>query len=154
MRGRQVRRSRQATGAVGGGRADRILKELTSYHDELASQCAALKEEMDAMAGAIQTLRRGKGGAPRSASRPAGAARRSGAVRGPRGTGQSLKDYIAGVLGSSGSAMRLMDVAKAVVSAGYPTKSKNLLNQVNMAIADMKRKKLVRKVGRGLYEIN
>ena len=126
----------------------RVIAEMNAYHAELASRCAAIQTEMDALASAIRTM---QGGAPTAARKSAG--RRSGAVRGPRGEGASLKDYIARVLGSAGSAMRLTDVANAVVSAGYPTKSRNLPNQVSMAMAAMVKKRLIRKVGRGLYRV-
>lgn len=135
---------------------------MTALHQELATQCAAIQTEMDALASAIDTLQ-GSRGTPRTApsrggragrrGRPVTRANAKGAIRGPRGEGASLKDYIVKVLTSAGSAMRLTDVADAVVSAGYPTTSQNLPNQVSMALNSMRKQKRIRKVGRGMYQV-
>jgi hypothetical protein len=46
-----------------------------------------------------------------------------------------------------------VDVAHGVVNAGYPTRSKNLPNQVSMAMAAMVKQRRVRKLSRGLYSL-
>jgi len=133
---------------------------MNAFHDQLASQCALIQSEMSAIAGAIKAL----GASPRGAgfARPAGSAsqmsrgrtRRGGKpIRGPRGEGNSLKDYIRKVVASGNSPLRVVEIASGVVKAGYQTSSSNLSNQVSMALADMTKKKLVRKVDRGTYTV-
>jgi hypothetical protein len=116
---------------------------------------------MDALASAIDTLQGGRstartapsgGGRTAKRGRPVKSPNVKGAIRGPRGEGASLKDFIMRVLTSAGSPMRLTDVADAVVSAGYPTTSQNLPNQVSMALNAMKKQKRIKKVGRGMYQ--
>jgi hypothetical protein len=119
---------------------------MTAYHAELSQRCSAMQTEMKALAEAMSSLRRFHGRAPQ--------ARSSGGGRlAARGEGGSLKDFITRVLSAAGTSMRLTEVSRAVKKAGYPTKSKNLPNQVSMALAAMGKKNLVRKTGRGLYRV-
>jgi hypothetical protein len=129
---------------------------MRAYHNELSSRCAELQQEMDALSNAMNTMQGAGGVRGRGGRRSRGAARRRSApggraTAGRRAEGQSLKDYIANVLSSAGAAMRMTDITKGVMAAGYPTRSRNLSNQVSMALAAMTRKRRIRKVGRGLY---
>ena len=131
---------------------------MNAYHDQLASKCAAIQSEMSAIATAIEAL----GASPRAA-RPArlaaasvasirrGTAGRGRPIRGPRGDGNSLKDYIRSVVAGGSGPLRVVEITSGVLKSGYQTSSQNLANQVSMALADMTKKKLVRKVGRGTY---
>ncbi len=123
------------------------MATLTACRSQLAAECADLQRKMNALENALQSLR--SGGAP--ARRPTAGRR---VPRGPRRVRSgSLKDYITRVLGSANGAMRLTDISRAVVKAGYPTRSRNLPNQVSMAMAAMAKKRLIRRVGRGLYRV-
>ncbi len=136
---------------------------MNAIHNRLQSQCTVIQTKMSALAEAMKVL----GSAPRSAgasaarrpsrrSRPSrrpSASRGARPVRGPRGSGNSLKDFIRNVVSSSSKPMRLMDITDGVVKAGYETSSKNLSNQVSMALAKMSKKRIVRKVDRGVYAL-
>jgi len=153
--GRRRGRSGWGQGSVRGDGSSRLLADMRAYHAQLAAQCASVEAEMSA----ISTAMRAMGAVPQrsatarpSAARPA-RGRGGRPIRGPRGAGRSLKDYIAKVVSGSGQAMRLVDITNGVKKSGYQTSSKNLSNQVSMALADMARRKRVRKVARGMYSV-
>ena len=62
-----------------------------------------------------------------------------------------MSDYIAKVLASGGGTLSLKDITSGIVRAGYKTTSHNLSNQVSMTLNQMKKRKQVRKMGRGMY---
>lgn len=155
---RKGRRPGRPGRKMGDGVSGRLLAQLNLYHSQLAARCEAIQSEMNAIAAAMSAL----GSAPRAsrssrlAAAPVSAVRRGAGrpgrpVRGPRGEGRSLKDFIRKVVSSSGSPLRVVEITQGVLKAGYATSSRNLANQVSMALADMTKKKLVRKVGRGTY---
>ncbi len=127
--------------------ADRLVTEMKGYHEQLASKCASLQSEMQAVATAIEAM--GSAVSTRTVRRAP--AKATAVRRGPRPTGKSLKDYIGQVLSSVSQPISVKDLSKGVVKSGYKTKSKSLGNQISMALAQMSKKRHVRKVSRGMY---
>jgi hypothetical protein len=142
---RVKRRAKRKTG----GRAAMIgspglLAQLKAYHGELDARVSTLQSEMEGVAAAIGAM---EGVTPR-----AGRALVPGAARrGPRPAGTSLKDYIIKVLGRASRPMSVKDLGTAILNAGYQTRSRNLGNQISMALAQLTRARKVKKVGRGMY---
>ena len=136
----------RATGAPG------LLRELKAYHKNLAARCAGLQAEVDAVSSAIGAM---EGVRPVAVSRPGPrkAAKAPAARRGPRPTGTSLKDYIVKVLKGSAKPTSVGDLSKGVVRAGYKTKSRNLGNQISMALAQLAKARKVKKHSRGMYKM-
>ena len=135
---RKVGRPAAMTGSPG------LLVQLKTYHDDLVARVSALRGEMEGVATAIAAM---EGVAPRFGRVSVlGAAR-----RGPRPAGTSLKDFIIKVLGSTSGPMSVKDLGAAILRAGYQTKSRNLGNQISMALAQLTRGRKVKKVGRGMY---
>jgi hypothetical protein len=123
---------------------------MRAYHDDLTAKCSQMQVEMDALSSAIESI----SGVALAAPTRSSVVRRvtkGGVTRGPRPAGGSLKEVITKVLGSAQNPLRLTEISTGVVRAGYKTKSKNLSNQVSMALADMAKKRKVKKVSRGLY---
>ena len=145
-RGRPKGSGSKARKGFGGDISGRLIADMRTYHSDLAAQCSRLQERMSALSGAIDTMA-GLGAPTKGRRGPT-----SAATRGPRPAGGSLKEYITRVLGSAGSPLRLTDIAKGVKRAGYKTRSKNLPNQVSMALADLAKKRHIRKVSRGIYK--
>ena len=133
-------------GLVGGSEVGgRLVAEMRAYHDELTNRCAQLQAEMTAISSAMDAMA-SVGKVSFSSATPA----RRGRPRGRVGGG-SLKDFIGNVLGSSGSPMKLINITSGVTRAGYQSKSRNLSNQVSMALAEMTKNRRIRKVSRGMY---
>jgi hypothetical protein len=154
--GRGGRNARRSGGSGFGGLSSlsaTAVKTLTACRNDLATQCAELQDQISALEGVIGRFKSSGGGAAarRPAARRSTARRPSGARPAAKAPGGTLKEYIARVLGSANSAMRLMEVSSAVRAAGYPTQGKNFSNQVSMALAAMVKKKQVRKLDRGKY---
>ena len=133
-------------GPVGTTCASGLLADMKAYHQQLAGEITGIQAKMAAVATAIQTM----SGAVCTAGP---ATKPVPGRRGPRPTGTSLKDFISSVLSSSPEPMAVKDLSTGVVRAGYETKSKNLGNQISMALMQMNRKKQVKKVARGLYQV-
>jgi len=153
---------RRSKGAVSGGvpwnaGSMKLLADMQAYHGKLANHCAEIQAQMDVIANVMSMMgSRVSSGASRvrgsASARIAGARRIHGsAVSGPRPKGESLKDYILRAVKSAGSALSPSDIAASVTKAGYKTASKNFPNQISMALAEMVRKRLVKKLGRGEY---
>lgn len=136
--------------------AAKLLSDMKKYHVELASRCQAIQTEMNVISQCLATMG-GRSSAPVVRARTTKMAPRAGstntAPRGPRGVGNSLKDFITKVLTDAGEAMRLSEISEGIMLAGYRTSSKNLPNQVSTALADMARRKRLRKLSRGLYSL-
>jgi hypothetical protein len=149
------RKQRKGGGGVGGGASSSgLVWQMKAYYSKLASQCEAIQSEMEALSGAMKVLgaapARTVSGKKASKSGP----RLTGIpVRGPRGEGQSLKDFIRRVLTAARRPMRVVDITTGVKRIGYQSSSQNLANQVSMALADMSKKKLVKKVDRGNFSV-
>ncbi|MCC7291403.1 MAG: C2H2-type zinc finger protein [Phycisphaerales bacterium] len=96
---------------------------------------------------------KGKGKPGRPAGRKPGRPKK-GKKRGrPAGSGRgyragSLNDHILGALKESGAVMTIADIEKAVLKAGYKTKSAKLANAINNTMGKLKGAK---RVGRGQY---
>ena len=155
--------------ASSGLTSSRLASDLRAYHKDLSSRCDDIQQEMSAIADALGAL----GGAAPSAARtrkagkrgpgrPKGSGKRRGpgrpkgsgagvARRGPRPAGTSLKDHLGKVLKASSKPIGVKDLTKKVVRGGYKTKSKNLPNQVSMALSQMVKSRQAKKVSRGLY---
>lgn len=140
---RKKKRTRKARAVSIGGAADarRLVGGLKVYHRDLAAKLTSVQVEIDAVGRAIEAM---------GAAAPAAAAA-GGARRGPRARGGSLKDCIGKVLEGSSKAMTVAQLGQGVLRSGYKTKSKNLGNQISMALAQMAKKRQARKVARGLY---
>lgn len=153
--------ARMAAASVGGG-AQKLLADMSTYHNELESRLAQIQSEMTALSDAMAALGGARSAAPRvgrPAGRPAGAGRAAavgrpghrGARRGPRPAGGSLREHIERVVRGAGGPIRLAELTQGVVRSGYQTSSKNLSNQVSMVIADMVKRRQIKKVDRGTY---
>lgn len=139
---RRVKRKVRRPAAMAG--SPELLVQLKTYHDDLVARVSALQGEMEGVATAITAI---EGVAPRFGRAPVpGAAR-----RGPRPAGTSLKDFIIKVLGRTSGPMSVKHLGSAILRAGYQTKSRNLGNQISMALAQLTRARKVKKVGRGMY---
>jgi hypothetical protein len=73
--------------------------------------------------------------------------------RGPRPAGATLKEHIQKALASSGKPVSVRDLTTMVERGGYQTSSKNLANQIGMALMEMLRKREVKRPGRGMYQM-
>ena len=141
---RRSRRSKRTSPLRGlGSDARQLITSMKSYHQGLVRHRTALDTEISAVAQAIEAL-----GAPS----PGAPARRRRARRRPLRRGNSLKEFIGKVLAASAKPMTVKDLGSRVVKAGYKTKSKNLGNQISMALAQMRKVKQVKKVSRGMYK--
>jgi len=115
------------------------LADLVVRRDELNRQIAELEAFAGLESAAPAAKRRG---------RPPGRKPGPKAGAGPA-AGKTLADYIRAVLAKTTKAMRVLDIQKAVLAAGYPTKAKNVYGMVAAALP----KAGVKKVGRGLYAL-
>jgi hypothetical protein len=171
-------RKSAAARASSGLTSSRLAADLRAYHKDLSGRCDALQQELSAIADALGALggvapsaspKRGPGrpkgsGKRRGPGRPKGSGKRRGpgrpkgsgakagvARRGPRPAGTSLKDHLEKALKASSKPIGVKDLTTKVVRGGYKTKSKNLPNQVSMALSQMVKSRQAKKVSRGLY---
>jgi hypothetical protein len=133
--------------------------ELMARRDQLAAELESIEADLAVSGGA--PAKRGPGrprkarrgpGRPRKArgpGRPAGArkGKRRGRKPGPKGQSE-LHNKIRSVLGGASEPLRVADIAKKVLAAGYKTKSKVFHLIIGQRLAEMKD---VKKPGRGLY---
>lgn len=157
--------------ASSGLSSSRLASDLRAYHKDLSGRCDEIQREMSAIGDALSALggavpsaapkrksgKRGPGrpkgsGKRRGPGRPKGSGKRAGvARRGPRPAGTSLKDHLGKALMASSKPIGVKDLTAKVVRGGYKTKSKNLPNQVSMALSQMVKSRQAKKVSRGLY---
>jgi hypothetical protein len=133
--------------------------ELAARRDQLVAELAAIEGDLTSSGGAPKRgpgrpRKTGRGpGRPRKArrpGRPAGSGRkgkRRGRKPGPKGQSE-LHNKIRSSLGASSEPLRVADIAKKVLAAGYKTKSKVFHLIIGQRLAEMKD---VKKAGRGLY---
>jgi hypothetical protein len=136
---------------------------LISRRESLVAELAAVESDLVAASGtgapaaAPVAVKRGPG-RPRKAGRPAKAPRaakvgrpKGGAAgrRGPRGD-EGVHNFIRKALASSSGPMKLADVAKKVLAAGYKTTSSRFAVIVGQRLSEMKD---VKKAGRGMYAL-
>lgn len=131
--------------------AMRLVGQMHAYQESLAAQCGAIQVEMDAIGAALAAM--GSAGSAGTAARaPAkGLKRQPAGRRGPRPAGGSLKDYIVQVITAAGRDISVKEITSGVTRSGYQTSSKNLGNQVSMALIQLAKSRKAKKVGRGLY---
>ena len=131
--------------------AMRLVGQMHAYQESLAAQCGAIQVEMDAIGAALAAM--GSAGSARTATRaPAKDLKRQPpGRRGPRPAGGSLKDYIVQVITAAGRDISVKEITSGVTQSGYQTSSKNLGNQVSMALIQLAKSRKAKKVGRGLY---
>jgi len=134
---------------------------LFARREALVAELAGVESDLGAASGtgapaAVNgTVKRGPG-RPRKAGRPAKAPRaaktgrksKSAADRrGPRGD-EKVHNFIRNALASSNEPMKLADIAKKVLTAGYKTTSSRFAVIVGQRLSEMKD---VEKAGRGMY---
>jgi len=119
-----------------------LERELASQQkrvDKLEARRAKLAASLEAVDREIAALTGRSGFGPARVKRAgAGAGRRS------------LTSCLSAVLAKADGAMRAMDLADAVVKAGYVTRDKNFKNTVAKTLA---KEKQFRRVGRGMYKL-
>jgi len=138
-----------------GGGADSVIQAMRDYHGSLVTQRSTLESQISSIEGALNTMGASTGGGMsgrrgRPAGRRGGARKRRGPGR-PAGRGMregSLKDSILKVLRQRSRPMTPREIATAVKSSGYKTKSADLTKAVSNALPGMT---MVGKAGRGLY---
>ena len=153
--GRRAGRASASPAPMGGDEgASRVLSEMSAYledlqaqRDAITNQIAGVEDAMNMMGGAKVAVPSGPRAGRRGPGRPAGKRGRR-ATRGVHGREGSLKPMIVKALRSSSAPMSPSDIAKAVISNGYQTRTSNLTKAVSNALPDIKG---VRKVGRGQY---
>lgn len=131
-----------------------LVGQMHAYQESLAAQCGAIQVEMDAIGAALAAMgSAGSVGSARTATpAPAkGLKRQPPGRRGPRPAGGSLKDYIVQVITAAGRDISVKEITSGVTQSGYQTSSKNLGNQVSMALIQLAKSRKAKKVGRGLY---
>jgi hypothetical protein len=129
-----------------------FMTGLRDYVQDLVSQRIDLEKQIERVNRAMSsflprtTVRivRQSAAAPRRASTTVRVA--SG------GQGGSLKDFAVKVLRKSGQPMRLRDIERGVRQAGFKTKNKTLDTSLGIALSELKKKGMVRKVARGVYQ--
>lgn len=147
----------------GGGGAEgpsRILREMSTYRDELVAQRSAIEAQIAGLEGAIGMVggnlavptgaigsARGRRGRRRGGRARGMGMKKSGGSEG--GRAGSLKEMIVRVLGSSGRALTPSEIAQNVVKVGYKTTASNLTKAVSNALPLINQ---VKKAGRGLYQ--
>lgn len=163
-------RPRKVVAAPAVGGMPDISGALTAACNELLAQRNAIDARLSAYQIAMESLGMAMGvaapkrgpGRPKGSKgkgkpgRPAGAklGRPKKGKRGrPKGSGGgyragSLNDHILGALKESGAVMTIADIEKAVIKAGYKTKSAKLANAINNTMGKLKGAK---RVGRGQY---
>ena len=136
---------RLGMGAYSIAQLEQMLNKCRSERQKLERERAKVAKRLQQLDARIHSLGggagngRGRGGA--------GAGRTSGGrVRNEK----SLLQMIEGVLGKSGKAMKVGDIADAVQSGGYRTNSANFRGIVNQTLIKDKR---FSSAGRGLYQL-
>lgn len=142
-----------ATGGIDLGTDEAILS-LRRYHDRLLAQQSDLNNRIAAVQAALNALGGNNGTALRvpatSASKPKTAKPKPASGGGQTGGMRpgSLKEYILRAVRSAGKPISIAEIEKAVLSAGYPTKSKMLINAINNTMSKVPG---IRRIKRGVY---
>lgn len=165
-RRKKKRRGRPRKNESSGLTSGRLASDLRAYYRDLERKCNEVQTEMSAIGEALAALggeapaaKRGpgrpKGSGKRKPGRPKGSTSKSktkgAARRGPRPAGTSLKDHLEKVLKASANPVGVKDLTSKVQRSGYKTKSKNLSNQISMALSQMVNDRQAKKVSRGMY---
>ena len=126
---------------------EKLVRKLQVRREKIAARLEKIDRKIAQLTGSAAPARRGR--------RPAGVAAPAAAPapKGKRSRGlreASLPAYIVKVLQANGKPMRALDVQKAVVAAGYPTKAKDFYGMVATALRNPKHFKKIR---RGVYKL-
>jgi hypothetical protein len=141
------------------GEIDRRRTDLQARRDDLATQIAALDEEiadLGSLTGGSTNGRVRVGRRRRGPGRPKGSRNRTSAARGPKpgrgrgGNKKSLPALLHGLL--QGKTMSVPEMAYAAKNAGHKSKSKDFRTIVGLALFG--NKKLFKRVSRGQYTAN
>ena len=130
----------------------RTIAELRRALAKSERQLATLAQQRKKAAAALSAIDRkiaGLSGAAVGAPPTKKAAKKTRTVGSRRG--KPLAEYIIGVLGKTRGGVRVKDIVKAVVGAGYRTKSKDFYNSVAATLTADKR---FERTGRGVYKLN
>ncbi len=130
-------------------------RDLLDQRDEIDRQIAALEHAITTMQGSasngtvvgISGARRSRPVARRQSRRGPGRPRGSTAKGYRKG---SVKALIVDTLSARGKAMRVPEVAKAILAAGYKTKNQTFAKSVGIAMTEMPE---VKRVARGVYKL-
>ena len=122
-----------------------IIHAMRAHHAELLAQRLSLETQMNALAGAMETL---GAATPRGVTRSTG--KKRGRPVGAVGRKGSLKSYIVRVLRQRSTPMSLKDIGTRVKKAGFKTKAKDLTKAVSNTIPGLKS---VKRVGHGKYRL-
>jgi hypothetical protein len=136
------------------------IESLRSRREQLRSELAEVESQLTSAAGAGRKRagrpdgvrgRPRRRGRPAKARRPVRAARSRGSAgrRGPRGD-QGVHNFIRKVLAAGRAPMKLAEIAKKVLAAGYRTTSSRFAVIVGQRLSEMKE---VKKAGRGMYSL-
>ncbi|NQT11257.1 MAG: hypothetical protein HQ582_00820 [Planctomycetes bacterium] len=123
-------------------RAEERIAGLEKKRANLLAQVGAVDAEIASLKGEDKPAPTPAAPAPKAKKK---SKKRVKAKRGRKGT---LVGAIANALKAADSPMKVADIAKAVVKAGYKTKSKNVPNLIREALTRVPR---IKKVSRGQY---
>jgi hypothetical protein len=119
---------------------DAALSSLRTAHAHLTARRAELDGRITALDQALAALDGSPAAAGTAGRRATGGSPRPG----------SLKEFIRRVLRADGGPMRVMDIAQAVLDAGFRTGDKTLRHSVSVALRHLRG---VKKVERGVYRV-
>jgi hypothetical protein len=128
---------------------EKLVRKLQARREKIAARLEKIDRKIAQLTGSAAPVRRGRRpagvAAPAVAATPASKGKRSRGLR-----EASLPAYIVKVLQANGKPMRALDVQKAVLAAGYPTKAKDFYG---MVATGLRNKKYFKKVRRGVYKL-
>ncbi|MFB3892428.1 MAG: hypothetical protein ACE15C_10455 [Phycisphaerae bacterium] len=121
------------------------LKQLMAEIQRRKALLASLVARRDAMNKEIDELQSLAGIVPGAAIAP-----RPGRVpRAERATGKTLAQYVSEALAATRKGLRIAEIQKAVLAAGYPTKAKSLYK----ALGNLLGKGGFKRVAKGVYKL-
>jgi uncharacterized C2H2 Zn-finger protein len=139
-RGGAPRAARTQSRAAARGPAG-LLGDVHTWRAELAARQAELETQVAALDQLLAVL---AGAAPRAAATPGPRGRSRGPVR--QG---SLKSFVVRVLHAARRPMRRIEIADAVLKAGYKSRDKTFAKSVGVVLRTVPG---VKKLGRGVYQ--
>ncbi len=146
MHGNRLKRGRAAPAAQTRSHAAArgpagLLGDVRTWRAELAARQAELANQVAALDQLLAVL---DGVAPKAATTPGPRGRSRGRVRqGP------LKSFVVRVLRAARRPMRRIEIADAVLKAGYKSRDKTFAKSVGVALRTVPG---VKKLGRGVYQ--
>ena len=133
-------------------------KSMSSQFGHVVSQALGADKRFKKISRGVYALSRGKASvkgsrkkvAKKAAKKTAKKAAKKAATKVGRRKKKPLAQYLAEALSKAGTSMRAMDLANAVLKAGYPTRDKNFKQTVASALAVGKR---FSRIDRGVYKL-